>query len=166
MNELKQKKDIWGYLPFTEWIWRDYNSPMIKNIDEFVNRHSTAQFYIGTDSKTRGKRCVMTTALVAYHLGKGGDIIIHTQKIPGFQSLRQQLIAEAMRSLETAWYIDPKIPEQSTIAIHLDVNSNLKWRSGQYRDELVGMIMAQGFHSAVKPDAWAASQVADRKCNH
>lgn len=161
-----EKKDLWGYPPFAEWIWKSYDNLKVVSIDDFIKLHLDAEFYIGTDSQTAKGKCTLTTALIGYHWGKGGSVIIHTQKLTNFQSLRQKLIAEAMRSLETAWYVDPKIPEHSNIVIHVDVNSNLKWESGQYRDELVGMIVAQGFQLSIKPDAWGSSKVADRTCKH
>lgn len=158
------KKDQWSYAPFKEWIWKSYDNSTVVSIDDFIRQHVDGEFIIGTDSQTEKGKCALTTAFIAYHWGRGGSVIIHTQKVPEFQSLRQKLIAEAMRSLETAWYVDPKIPEESTIVIHVDVNPNVKWMSGQYRDELVGMIMAQGFHPAIKPDSWGSSKVADKRC--
>ena len=160
------KTDQWSYPPFSQWAWKSYDNTRVVSIDDFIKSHSEAEFFIGTDSQTEKSKCTLTTALIAYHWGAGGSIIIHTQKVPIFMSLRQKLIAEAMRSLETAWYADPKIPEESTIVIHIDVNSNLKWKSGQYKNELVGMVMAQGFLCKCKPDAWGASKVSDRKCKH
>jgi len=162
---MKNKNDQWSYPPFLEWKWKSYDNTRIVSIDEFLEKNRMAQFFIGTDSQSK-KKCVMTTALIAYHWGHGGTIIIHTQRLPLFMNLRQKLIAEAMRSLETAWYITPKIPDTSEIIIHLDVNSNLKWKSGKYRDELVGMIVSQNFKCKCKPDAWGASKVSDRKCRY
>jgi len=69
-----------------------------------------------------------------------------------------------MRSLEVAWYLDTKVKERNIIEIHLDVNSNLKWKSAQYKEELVGLIVSQGFPAIVKPNAFGASKCADRKC--
>lgn len=163
-EEKIKKKDQWGYPPFSEWIWKSYDNTRVIDINDFIKDHSEAEFYIGTDSQTRNLRCTLTTAVIAYHWGRGGTIAIHTQRVPRFNSLRQKLIAEAMRSLETAWYVNPKIPEESEIVIHVDVNSNLKWKSGQYKNELVGMIVSQGFLCKCKPDAWGASKVSDRKC--
>ena len=164
-----ERKEMWGYPPFTEWVWKSYDNVNTVDIDEFVARHlktrlTEPHFYIGTDSQTRKGKTTLTTALIAYHMGKGGNIIIHTQKVPNFTSLRQKLIAEAMRSQETAWHTDPLIPESSTIVIHVDVNPNLRWGSGPYKDELVGMIVAQGFKLSIKPNAWGSSKVADKKC--
>jgi predicted RNase H-related nuclease YkuK (DUF458 family) len=97
-------------------------------------------------------------------MGRGGSIIIHTQKALLFDSLRLKLISEAMRSLETAWYIEPKVPKNQNIIIHLDVNGNLKWESGKYKEELVSMIVSQNFKCVHKPDSWGAMKVSDRKC--
>jgi len=160
----KVQKDLWSYPAFSEWVWKSYDNSKIVNIDEFIKNHSEAEFYIGTDSQTKKGKCTMTTALIAYHWGRGGSVIIHTHNVSIFPSLRQKLIAETMRSLETAWYADSIIPDKGTIVIHVDVNSNIKWMSGKYRDELVGMIMAQNFKCLCKPDAWGASKVSDRKC--
>jgi len=160
------KKDQWGYSPFTEWKWKSYDNTEFVSIDEFIADHKVDDIFIGTDSQTEKGKCTLTTALIAYRWGTGGSIIIHTQRVPSFASLRQKLVAEAMRSLETAWYVNPKISTENVLVIHLDINSNLKWQSGQYRDELVGMIAAQGFLCKSKPDAWAASSVSDRKCKH
>ena len=71
---------------------------------------------------------------------------------------------EAMRSLEVAWYMDSKVPSKNVIEIHLDINSNLRYRSSQYKNELIGLVSSQGFQCLIKPDAWAASGAADRKC--
>ena len=161
---MKEKKDRWSYPPFSEWAWKSYDNANVVSIDKFLKSHEEAEFYIGTDSQTHRQKCTLTTALIAYHWGRGGSVIIHTNHTVKFESLRQKLIAEAMRSLETAWYVSPKIPENKKVVIHLDVNNNLKWESGKYRDELVGMIMAQGFNLVIKPDSWGSSKVADKRC--
>jgi predicted RNase H-related nuclease YkuK (DUF458 family) len=156
--------DKWSYPIFSEWEWESYDGKNKILIDDFLKKHqqSNVSFYIGTDSQTYGHKCVMTTVLIAYKLGRGGNIIVHSQKLPSFDNLRQRLLGEAMRSLETAWYIDPKI-DKNPIIIHLDVNPDLNYRSGQYKDELVGLIMAQNFLVSTKPNSWAATKVADAK---
>ena len=158
-------QDKWSYNPFPEWKWKSYDGKKTVEVNEFLtrNKDEIVEFYIGTDSQTYGNKCVMTTVLIAYKRGHGGSIIVHAQKLPSFENLRQRLLGEAMRSLETAWYINPKIKKNSLV-IHLDVNADLKYRSGQYKDELVGLIMAQGFECTYKPNSWASSKVADSKC--
>jgi len=79
-------------------------------------------------------------------------------------ALRQRLMMEAMRSLETAWYLDSLITNKDIISIHLDVNVNLKFKSGQYKNELISLVASQGYSYSIKPDSFAASKVADNKC--
>lgn len=151
---------------FSEWKWRSYDGKREVDIDFFVKSRAKDLFFIGTDSQNYSKKktCVFTTVLIAYKSKKGGVIINHKKRVDFMDSLRQRLLMEAMLSLEVAWYLDQKIPKESIVGIHLDVNRNLKYKSGQYKDELVGMVMGQGFKALVKPDAWAASSVADAKC--
>lgn len=78
--------------------------------------------------------------------------------------LRQRLLSEASRSLQVAWYLNDIISGDQIITIHLDVNSSLKWDSARYKDELVGYVTAQGFNCEHKPNSFAASWAADKKC--
>ena len=161
---MKKSRD---YPPFHEWKWKTYDRKKTVELDEFIERHTEDVFFIGIDSQNYLKRrrtCVFTTALIAYTQGKGGNIILHTDTVPAITNLRPRLLIEAMRSLEIAWYLSEKIPAENLIGIHLDVNKSLKFKSGQYHDELSGYIMAQGFKCFTKPDAWAASSTADKVC--
>lgn len=154
------------YPLFSTWAWKSYDGTNSVNVQEFVRANLDADFYVGTDSQNyrKGKRhCTFTTVLVAYRRGKGGSVILHSDKTAYQEHLRLRLLTEAMRSLETAWFLSGLIPKQNIVTIHLDVNDSVKYKSGQYKDELVGMIMAQGFKCAHKPYSWAASGVADAK---
>jgi len=153
---------------FSIWDWKNYSEQKKVDLDAFIKKHREkgAKFYVGTDSQNHPKKkaCVFTSALIAYTMGFGGSIITHSDKLPIIENLRERLLMEAMRSLEVAWYLNTKIPQENVITIHLDVNENVIFKSGKYKDELVGLIMAQGFSVSHKPHSWAASSVADRRC--
>lgn len=154
-----------GYPDFSTWQWVSYDGKQKADIKEFMAKYSDRDFYVGTDSQNyKNKRnCVFTTVLIAYKRGHGGTIIRHSDKTAYVEHLRQRLIIEAMRSLETAWYIDSICNKQSVVTIHLDVNENRKYKSSQYCQELVGLVMAQGYNCTHKPNSWAASTCADAK---
>ena len=155
-----------GYRPFEEWKWRSYDGKKNLDLERFVTERSEDNFFfIGTDSQNYSKKraCVFTSVLIAYKMGKGGSVAIHRDSVPHMDALRQRLVMEAMRSLEVAWWLTKRIPASNIVGIHLDVNQSLKFKSGKYKDELVGLIVSQGFKALVKPDAWAASCVADSK---
>ena len=77
--------------------------------------------------------------------------------------LRQRLLHEATRSLHMAWYLNELIDSEN-IEVHVDVNADKKWDSAKYKDEVVGYVSSQGFECKHKPEAWAASWIADGKC--
>jgi predicted RNase H-related nuclease YkuK (DUF458 family) len=165
--EVKTKQPRQYYRPFSEWKWRNYDGDKVITIQDFIDSHKGCEFYIGTDSQNHAKSakrcCIFTTVLVAYQRGRGGAILMHTDKAEFIDSLRQRLLIETMRSVETAWFVNDKIPASDLISIHLDVNENIKWESTKYKEELVGLVVAQGFKCTVKPDSWASTHCADKK---
>lgn len=162
---MRIKQDIYAYPPVEEWKWRSCDGTTWVNVDEFINKHIEHEFYIGTDSHVYGKTVKFSTALIAWNRGHGATMLDFTQKTPYGDSLRQRLLAEATRSLAMAYYLDTRIPADAIINIHLDVNPSVKYESGAWKEQLVGMIVAQGtrFRAACKPDAWAAMSAADYK---
>lgn len=163
---MSDKKERWGYGSFETWQWRSYDGKRVVNVNEFIEAHKGDLFFIGTDSQNYSKKhaCIFTTVLIGYKMHHGGSVIIHRDKVPYMEALRQRLLMEAMRSLEAAWYLDKQISDKNVIGIHLDVNKNLRFKSAKYKNELVGLVTSQGFNASVKPDAWAASCTADKKC--
>jgi predicted RNase H-related nuclease YkuK (DUF458 family) len=157
----------YGYKPFNEWIWRSYDGKNKIDLAEYIKGRVADDniFFIGTDSQNYSKRrsCLFTSALICYKMRKGGSVVIHRDFVPFMDSLRQRLLMEAMRSLEIAWWLNEHVPKERVIGIHLDVNPSLKFKSGQYKDELVGLIVAQGMRCFIKPDSWGSSCVADSK---
>lgn len=173
-----------NFLSLDKWEWKNYSSGTLSTIKDFVEKYPDAELYIGTDSQARkikkrqGRRYwKFTTCLVAYTRRKGGNAIIssETVEIPDqftgrltkaerLPILRQRLLYEATRSLQVAWHLNEIVSGDRIITIHLDVNTNLRWDSAKYKDELVGYVAAQGFNCEHKPNAWAASWAADSKC--
>jgi predicted RNase H-related nuclease YkuK (DUF458 family) len=160
---MKTKKDLYDYPPVEEWIWRSCDGQDSANVDQFIAKHIGEEFFVGTDSHVYGKTVKFCTALIAWNRGKGACMIYSPQKTPAGKSLRQRLLSEALRSLSFAYYLDARIPSDAVIGIHLDVNENIKYESAEWKEQLVGMIVAQGdrYRASWKPNAWAAMTAAD-----
>jgi len=175
-------KNPYVFDSFDEWIWRKYETEDIINIDDFISKNKDCLFFIGTDSQNYAKsnKCVFTTVLVAYRMGKGGTIARHIDKRPMIpvDALSARLTVETQRSIELCRYLEGKLLDLSIedkltedklytkniVGISIDVNSDSNHRSERYKDMLVGMVIANGFTAFIKPDAWASSKVADNKC--
>lgn len=120
--------------------------------------------FVGTDSQVNRKRrkVMYVTCIVLYKEGKGGRIFLQKELVRVPNSLRERLSSEVWRTLELCFELKEILPKNVEIVIDLDLNKNPKYKSGQYVQELVGMVTAQNFKCRTKPDSWAAMCVADR----
>ena len=177
-----RSKDPYSYDSFDKWVWQKYETNHTLDLDEFISENRDCLFFIGSDSQNypKSKKCVFTTVLVAYRMGKGGRIARYVDKRPMIpvEALSARLTVETQRSIELCRYLEEKLLDFSVadevgnddcytnniVGISIDVNADEKFKSGRYKDMLVGMVLAYGFECFVKPNAWASSKVADNKC--
>lgn len=136
----------------------------LEDIKSLIESDFEYEVYIGTDSQVHKKirKVIYATCIILYRKGKGGKVFIAREKERYAESLRQRLMNETWRSLETSFEFQKFLPANVEIIIHVDVNKNRKFKSASYMEELVGMVVGQGFKVVVKPDAWAAQHVADK----
>lgn len=121
------------------------------------------EVFVGTDSQVRRKKKGVTyaTCIVLYKKGKGGRVFVAKELKPYANSLKERLLNEVWRSLEVSWELMQILPKNVEIVIHVDVNRSKKYKSGNYHQELVSLVMGQGFKCRIKPYAWAAQCIAD-----
>lgn len=120
---------------------------------------------IGTDSlPSAGGIALLVTAAVLLRVGNGGVYFWRRERFERLHTLRLRMYQEALASIETARLFvgHPECLEllSADIEIHVDIGHR-----GPTRDmirEIVGMVKANGFPVFTKPDAVAASKVADR----
>lgn len=147
-----------------EWmtLHREPIPDLIAMLQELVSEGDRL-IHIGTDAQKVDRRVDFVTCVVLLTPGKGGRVfytrIRKTRR--DVQSLRQKLFTEAWLSVETAMEINPHLPDDVPIVVHLDVNPDKKWASSRHIHEVVGLVVGQGFEVLFKPDAWAASHAAD-----
>jgi predicted RNase H-related nuclease YkuK (DUF458 family) len=145
----------------------------IKRLDKL-----DAEFFIGTDSQVIKKKISIVTCVCAilpgenrvfYVKQKISKTDLKNMSMPEFiiektrdnSALRLRMLLEAYRSIEAAMEVEPYI--KGKLNVHLDVGSDSKVsKSAIAQKELQYLVQSQGYECAVKPDAWAASAVADR----
>jgi predicted RNase H-related nuclease YkuK (DUF458 family) len=116
---------------------------------------------IGTDSQMFERKIDFVTAIVIVTPGKGGRAFYTKEKNKKFNSLREKLVKETWMSVQVAMEIEPLLPESCDLAVHIDASQDKRWRSSKHVQELVGMVVGQGFTAVTKPRAFAASHVAE-----
>jgi predicted RNase H-related nuclease YkuK (DUF458 family) len=129
-----------------------------------LNAEGPRPVHIGTDAQKHGKFLDFVTAVVVLDPGKGGRVFYCKTRESHINSLQHKLFTEVGLSLEIAQVLCDYI-ESDQIQVHIDANTNLKWASGKYHQQLAGMVVGSGFKALLKPDSWCSSHVADHAVN-
>jgi predicted RNase H-related nuclease YkuK (DUF458 family) len=140
-------------------------------IEAELRAYPEVEVTIASDSQQRGQHTEYVTVVTLIRPGKGGRVIFNRELIVRVRDLRERLWKETWRSTELAMELTetPDIGDRMPIdvhAIHIDANVDPKHKSSQYVEELVGLVIGQGFNAVVKPEAWAASHAADHAVKH
>lgn len=140
-------------------------------IEAEMRAYPDVEVTVASDSQQRGQSTEYVTVVTLIRPGKGGRVLFNRELIPRVRELRERLWKETWRSTELAMELTstPDIGERVTIdinAIHIDANIDPKHKSSKYVEELVGLVVGQGFKAVVKPESWAASHAADHAVKH
>lgn len=138
---------------------------MFEDLLEFMAAEPSAQYklIVGSDSQNR-QDLVFVTAVVCHRLGKGARYYYQRVRHRRMASLRQRILFETSLSLEVAGVVSRMFAERGPAEIELEIHIDIG-PDGETRElirEIVGMVMGSGFLAKIKPDAYAASSVADR----
>ena len=139
---------------------------VVNEIAQEMQRDPRADYdvFVGTDSSAGGDSVDFVRAIVVHKRGKGGRYFWSRQREPKSPSLRQRIWREALLSFDLAQRLLEALSSstllQFNLEIHVDIGKNGSTR--ELINEVVGMIVGSGFEVKIKPDAVAATSVADK----
>jgi uncharacterized protein len=139
---------------------------VMRTIVDAMEGHPKSQFelLIGTDSSSTATHIDLVSAVVLHKIGHGGRYFWTRTRERRTPSLRHQIWREAWLSFELAQHVIRHLEAASllqfNLEIHVDIGEN--GRTKELIDEVVGMIIGNGFAVRIKPHAYAASAVADK----
>ncbi len=119
---------------------------------------------VGSDSQTYQGEAEYVTAIVVHRVGKGGRYFWRKRTERRPRSLRERIYREALLSYETAEALLGAFRARGVAPLSLEIHVDVG-RNGRTRDlveEVVGMILGSGLPVRTKPEAYAASIVADK----
>jgi predicted RNase H-related nuclease YkuK (DUF458 family) len=121
------------------------------------------QVHIGTDAQKANRYTDFVTVACLLNPLRCGHRVFYTKIRDRRLSLQQKLFKETWLSTEFALKLCEvgSVESHERIHVHIDVNPKAIHRSSQYLQQLAGLVAGQGFPVLYKPDAWAASRVAD-----
>ena len=142
-------------------MWKTLSEAKIPDILQFVRDASRdgQAVHIGTDSLQTGRVTQFVTVVVVLTPRKGGRVAYRRATSPRITSLRERLLKEVWKSVDLGLQLSPIVAGDLTV--HVDANPVVSHRSAAYVQELVGLVVGQGFKALIKPESWAASHAAD-----
>jgi len=145
---------------------------VVRDIAAFIEEDPDRRYklIVGTDSEARaGKDVGFVSVIVVHRVGRAGRYFWTRTKTEKMPSLRQRIYHEAVLSLALAEELTHGVGislngylvnGKCELEIHVDIG-----QFGPTREmirEIVGMVTANGFQCRIKPEAYAASTVADK----
>lgn len=148
----------------TRVCFKNNNGVPIQNVKTYVQqwlqKHPQGELYVGCDSKKIGKKVKYSTVICFWNVGHGVHEIFQNEVVPAPKDAYTRLWDEVTRAVNVA----DELKDLARITVHVDINSNPKYRSHNLYDASIGLITSMGFNAAGKPHSWAASCGAHRHC--
>jgi len=143
-------------------MWKTFREEPIASIRDFVRdaARDGQAVHIGTDSQQAGRLTRFVTVVVILTPRRGGRVAYVRESVRRIASLRERLLREVWRSVSLGIELEAVVPGDLTV--HIDANPVVTHKSSAHVQELVGLVVGQGFKAAIKPEAWAATHCADR----
>lgn len=142
-------------------MWKTLSEDRIPDILEFVGNASRdgQAVHVGTDSLQAGRFTQFVTVVVILTPRKGGRVAYQREVVPRITSLRERLLKEVWKSVDLGLHFASIV--SGDLTVHIDANPVVAHKSSAYVQELVGLVVGQGFKALIKPESWAASHAAD-----
>lgn len=151
-------------IDWENFTFRTKHGGEVEDIFSFVKswlvEHPNGEIYVGTDSKTRGKKVKYSTVICLWDVGRGVWEVYSNFWIPRPKDRFTRLWHEVTHSVQVA----EKLKKLGNVHVHMDFNSDPKFPSYQLYDAGIGLVQSMGFKGAGKPHAWAATSGANRHC--
>ncbi len=138
---------------------------LIKEIKEFISIDPKRDYNIlvGTDSEHFDHKIDFITVIVVHRVGVGARYFWRREVIQKNLGLYERLWNEAILSLKIGQELLKILVNEKLnfrFELHLDLSTTGK--SSSTVKELINLIRSYGFEVKIKPEAYAASKIADR----
>lgn len=141
----------------------DLISEVEKTIEREYELGNKLKVCIGTDSQVKGELIDFATVIVFLREQKGGFMYIHQEKVKKKMSIKERMLNEVQRSIETAYSLCDLLDLYDVdLEVHADINTNPNFKSNQALHEAMGYILSMGFVFKAKPEAFASSYCANK----
>lgn len=138
----------------------------VQLLNSISNNQFKKRIIIGCDSQVLDNKISFVVTVIVLSIGHGG-IFFYNKQYVQFQSkyllMQNRLFEETYRAVQVAKIVDELLKDTpyNVQQIHCDLNSNKKYKSNKAVAMCVGYITGNNYKAIIKPDAYAASSIAD-----
>ena len=101
---------------------------------------------IGTDSQVKGAITDFATVIVLLREHHGGFMYIHQEKSSQQVSIKERMLMEVQKSIETAYSICDLLDIYDVaLEVHADINTSPQFKSNKALNDAMGYILSMGF---------------------
>lgn len=142
----------------------DQNVDIVSYVRKKLSQRDDIRIYIGTDSQTIGDKTIYVTVVVLHYGNTGGHVLYNKFSVPRIKDTWTRLWNEVVYSLDVAEEMyKAGLPKADYI--DLDYNPDPIYRSNSVLRSALGYVESMGYKVRTKPNAPAASCVADAICH-
>ena len=143
------------------------HSSILEEVEQSIVRETQNGYKlkvcIGTDSQVKGTHTDFATVIVLLREHHGGFMYITQDKSTQKMSIKERMLVEVQKSIETAYSICDLLDiYQVDLEVHADINTNPMFKSNKALNDAMGYILSMGFIFKAKPEAFASSTCADK----
>lgn len=143
------------------------HTPILHEIEQAIIRETENGYHlkvcIGTDSQVKGAITDFATVIVLLRSHHGGFMYIHQERSSQQMSIKERMLVEVQKSIETAYSICDLLDLYDVdLEVHADINTSPSFKSNKALNEAMGYILSMGFIFKAKPEAFASSTCADK----
>jgi len=152
--------------------WKKFNGevihlPILEEVEKAIIRETENGYHlkvcVGTDSQVKGAVTDFATVIVLLREQHGGFMYIHQEKTTQKMSIKERMLIEVQKSIETAYAVCDLLDLYDVdLEVHADINTNPMFKSNKALNEAMGYILSMGFIFKAKPEAFASSTCADK----
>tara|TARA_Y100001970_G_C14255537_1_gene875079 strand:+ start:3800 stop:4276 length:477 start_codon:yes stop_codon:yes gene_type:complete len=145
------------------WLDGDKNHVAMSHIIAQIKKHKNASVSVGCDSHKVGGKYLFAVVIAIHIKGYGGFFFFRRKKRAeqALDKLKYRLMEETKMSIDVASEVRKLLSNERRIDVHLDINTCSKYASFPTLQPATSWVKAMGFNAIAKPDAWAASCLAD-----
>lgn len=152
--------------------WQKYNGeylrlPIMDAVEAAILRENLLgnklKVFIGTDSQVKRGTAEFATVVVFLREHKGGFMFIHKDRKTHNMSIKERMLLEVQKSIETAYHLCPVLDQYEVdLEVHADINTNPSFESNVALKEAMGYILGMGFIFKAKPESFASTNCANK----